>query len=741
MIAQIQLPPVALSLAFLSAVLQGERVRADVALEFDTNRVNQLSVVAEPDDTRVFTTRGEDPYILLRPLARDRIGPEDRVLAFEYFCPDGINDFEVFYGPPIVAGSSLSAGELPKAESWQPFAVDLQAASGGRWSATFNLLRLDFGRRPGVVLRIRNLRLRPPNEAERTSAAQREAVHQRKADAAAMAMDYLDAELPARIVSVRVTRDRIVVRGAASGNLSGLKLFEARPWQELWKGDIPVAPIADQHGRDGKAPGWKSEIKNQNSEISPAGLTAAVSFPVQPDGAFELSVSRFDGSRDRLTSRWAVIDRGGDGSWHPASHYVYPNDLTEACEHPDLDRKVVPGIKGMAGVWANDILEELVTLGVHHITDNLFLSGMFSDTARPGWVSFERNGRSWWVNPGAISQHDRLIKFATDHDMTVSAIVLVGFGDSGFAKLIQHPEAERAGHYAMPNLTTREGSEAYEAAIAFLAARYAQPGDPHGRISNWILHNEIDYGWEWTNMGPQPLAVYLDTYIRSMRIVYNVARQFNPHARVFISLTHNWNVPEDPAWKTYAPRRMLELLVKFSQIEGDFEWGVAYHPYPQNLFQPAAWKDTLPTGDFDTPMITPKNIAVLDRWMHRPEMLFHDKVRGVLLSEQGFHTPDYSAAGEQVQAAAFVYIWRQLRGLTAIEEFDNHRWVDHPQEGGLKLGLRTLPSAGKPYGDRKFAWEIYRALDTPDEKDKTAFAAAIIDGKSPEIHPPAPHTP
>lgn len=694
---------------------------AEVTLEFDTNRIHQLSISAEAGRTIVFKTRGEDPFVLLKPIAMGRVGPEDRVLAFDYFCPDGINDLEIFFGPPIVAGGSFSAGEMRKAELWQPFSVDLVEASGGRWSAKSNLLRLDFGRRAGVELRIRNLRLRPPNEAERKSAAERAAVRQRKADAAATVTRYLNADLPARIETVRVTKTEIQIRGTASVGRHDLKLIECQPWQELWK-------IVNGRAELQRRPNLTAAPQQHHGpyDVDQRLLTSATTISKNQNGSFEISVPRFDGTRDRITSRWAVASKQDDGSEWLASHFVYATDLSAACEHPDLSQITASGIKGMAGVWANDILDELVELGVHHITDNFWISGMFSDTSRPGWETFQRNGRAWWVHSGAIAQHDRLIKFATDHSMTVSAIVLVGFGDSGFAKLIQHPDAEHAAPYAMPNLTTRAGAEAYEAAMAYLAERYAQPGDPHGRISNWILHNEIDYGWEWTNMGAQPLAVYLDTYVRSMRIVYNVTRQFNPHARVFISLTHNWNVPEDPAWKSYAPRRMLEMLGQYSRAEGDFEWGVAYHPYPQSLFKADAWNDTLPTDNFDTPMITPKNIAVLDRWMHRPAMLYRGHPRGVLLSEQGFHTPDYSEAGERLQAAAFVYMWRQLRGLTSIEEFDNHRWVDHPQEGGLKLGLRTLPSSGKPYGDRKFAWEIYKSLDTPEEGAATKFADGII---------------
>ncbi len=711
----------AVSLAAALALVAAFSLRAAVPLQFDPNQRNQLTATTETDGVIAFRTLGEDPFILLKSFDPAGVAGEDHVLAFEYFCPDAINDLEIFFGPPIVAGQSFSAGGMRRAESWQPFSVDLREASGGRWSTKFNLLRLDFGKRADVELRVRNLRLRPPNDAERQSAAERETTRQRKAAAAETVLQYLDAPMSARITSVAVSHNEIEIQGVVGAPAGELKLIEAQPWQELWNLG---------RSRREEAQTSRDHAETTRMIIDQSLLTSAPTIILETNGRFTVTIPRFDGARDRLTSRWGVAKVATGSPAKLVSHFVYATDLKEARPHPDLDAKNATGIKGMAGVWPNDILDELVALGVKHVTDNVWISDLFSVEPRAGWGTYRRNGRTWWVNPARVQAHDRLAGFATRQGMIVSAIILLGFGDSSFAKLLQHPEAERAGQYVMPNLTTREGAEAYEAAIAFLAERYAQPGDPHGRITNWILHNEVDYGWEWTNMGAQPLAVYLDTHVRSMRIVQTLARQFNPHARVFISLTHNWNVPDDPAWKTYGPRRMLELLAKFSRVEGDFEWGVAYHPYPQSLFKADAWNDMLPTDDFDTPLITPKNIAVLDRWMHRPEMLFQGKVRGVLLSEQGYHTPDYSYASQRLQAAAFVYTWHKLRGLKSIEAFHNHRWMDHPQEGGLKLGVRTLPSDGKPYGDRKFAWEIYQALDTPNEAAKTEFAKELIGVKA-----------
>lgn len=126
-------------------------------------------------------------------------------------------------------------------------------------------------------------------------------------------------------------------------------------------------------------------------------------------------------------------------------------------------------------------------------------------------------------------------------------------------------------------------------------------------------------------------------------------------------------------------------------------------------------------------MITIKNIEVLDAYLQQPRMLYRENiVRGVLLSEQGFHTIDYGKEAQELQAAAFVYTWHKIRPLRSIEAFQNHRWIDHPKEGGLLLGLRTLPDKDHPFGRKKFSWEVFKALDTPEEENATAFAKPII---------------
>jgi hypothetical protein len=679
--------------------------RAAEPLAFAPARSHQVEVRHTGDSAHELTTLGEDPWVELGRFDAAGVDPAQAVLAFEYFCPEGVDGLEVFFGPPINAERRFAAGNLGRAESWLPAAIDLETLSGGRWSRHDNLLRLDLGRRPGVTIRIRGLHLRRPTPAESRSQADRLAERQTKLDQETRVNAFQAASFPDRIDAVAIGLDRVTITGRFGDPTGNVRLIEIRP-------EVSVAEHARQDS-DGFVLDPQPGIREQG----PVTTTP-----------FEISLPRMAAGIDRITSRWALAESLPDGDWRLSSRWMYATDLTQAVGQR-LPRLKPRSIKGMGGVSPEFPLDELVELGVDNITVNLLISNLLDTEPHPGWQPFEHGDRRWHLNEGLLAGWDSLTTFAARHGIVVSGILLIPFTDTSFGKMLVHPEADPAGHYAMPNFKTADGPTAYEAALEVLARRYCSAEGTHGRIANWIVHNEVGYGWEWTNMGRQPPMLYMDHYLRSLRLVHDVMRRHDPHARVFISLTHHWNNPPDPAWTSYPNRDLLVRLCDWSRLEGDFAWGVAYHPYPQNLRRPDAWNDSQATDDDDTQFITPKNIAVLDRWMHRPEMRDGlGDVRGLLLSEQGFNSPDDSLASQRLQAAGFVYMWRQMRGLRSIEAFHNHRWVDHPHEGGLLLGLRMLPSNGRPYGEKKLAWDVYRALGSADEQEATGFVDELISG-------------
>ncbi len=684
-----------LLLILLTIIATSEGLRAQLSLEIAVGESNHLRVTDTGDGEWELTTLGDDPWIHLRRFPSSDVPDRYTVLAFEYFSTQPVDGLEVHYGPPITSAHRLAAGALMRAESWLPHGIDLNSLSGGKWTHARNLLRLDFGRRSGVTLRIRNLHLRPPNDDERRSQAEREDERRDKLARQSRINAFYTTRFSDRVESIAIDREHVIVRGRIARDSVNLRLIELFP---------EVALSHDALDEDDDL------VLDAQPGIHDAGsLTAS--------GRFERRLPRITNARDRTTSRWALAEATPDGRWQLRSHWRYATDLTAAAAH-ELPQVIPKSVKGMGGIDPRFPLDELLELGVHNITININLTRLMDSVPHPNWLPFEYNGRLWYVNQQQLDDYDKLAKFCACHDIVASGILLVSFVDSGFGSSLVHPEADRAGHYAMPNFTTPEGVAAYEAVLEFLTARYTDPRAQHGRIANWIIHNEVGYGWVWTNMGRQPAMLYMDHYLRSMRLVHNVARRHDPHARVFISLTHHWNNPNEPSWKSYSNRDLLNRLAESSRTEGDFAWGVAYHPYPQNLRSPETWNDTQVTHEFDTPLITPKNINVLDRWMQRAEMRDSEgNVRGVLLSEQGFNSPDYSNESQRLQAAAYVYMWRKLRELDTVEAFHNHRWVDHPREGGLLLGLRKLPEGSSRYGDKKIAWDVYKALGTPSETE------------------------
>jgi hypothetical protein len=265
----------------------------------------------------------------------------------------------------------------------------------------------------------------------------------------------------------------------------------------------------------------------------------------------------------------------------------------------------------------------------------------------------------------------------------------------------------------MPNLTSEEGVSLYGAILNLMAERWSRPDGKYGRVHHWIMHNEVDAGWEWTNAGETPDIAYMDLYQRSMRMMDLIARQYDPNSEAFISLTHYW--ANKGCAKCYGSKRLLELLQQFGTKEGDFPWGLAFHPYPQDLTNPRTWEDGQASFSFNSAQITPKNLEVLDAYMKQPGMLYRGQVRPVHLTENGFNSRDYSEQQLADQAAGMALAWKKMAALSSIQVWDYHNWVDNRGEGGLKIGLRKFPDEpGDPLG-KKPIWNLYKALGTPEE--------------------------
>jgi hypothetical protein len=432
------------------------------------------------------------------------------------------------------------------------------------------------------------------------------------------------------------------------------------------------------------------------------------------DGRFTISVPRHVAGHDRLLDRWAVVTKSARGM-SLRSHFRYADDVKAAGNPPWPTPR---GKKGVGALAPGRPLSDLDDLGISWATVNVVINPLLHTSPGAGRTPFELFGRTWYADDRAVAHLDQALLEAAKRQIIVSAIILVGqaktSADPTVGKLLAHPDADPTGVYVMPNLTTAEGVGAYAAALDFLARRYTRPDGQFGRIHYWILHNEVDAGWTWTNAGEKSALEYMDLYQRSMRMAHLIARQYDPRAKAFISLTHHWAKAGGPRF--YAGRELLDRLIDFGRAEGDFDWAIAFHPYPQNLGNPRVWEDRRVNFTFDTPQITFRNIEVLDAWVRQPRAMFWGRqVRTVHLTEQGLNSRDYSEKSLRDQAAGMAYAWTKIKDLPTIEAFDYHNWVDNRGEGGLRIGLRRFPDDKDDPLGKKPIWEVYRAASTPDE--------------------------
>lgn len=652
-----------------------------ISLQVDVDKYNDVNLSSE-DGTYSIETTGGDPYIFTEPL-QTNLDIKNNQLAFEYFCPTGLDHIEVYFYPLGDKIRSVKIGDIGSTEGWVPFRIDLSEYVGN-WGEPGDFLRLDFGAAPDLNIQIRKIQLRPMSPRELEIQEQKAEKKKEEAILEANIKSYLNQDYKNEITNVLVKENEVIVKGKVSGN-SNLYLAEVN----IYENATELTSFE-----------FIKSIDNKPFEIKLPRV-----------------VKRHGFNEDRLLSKWMIVKKENN-EYSPASHARYADSIVPKYTYPFVKPSTKKGLGGYsAGREAPS--SDLEDLGITSATVNIWINGIFRSEASEENMPFEYMGKTYYVNKKEVEKYDKTMLSTAEKNIEVSAILLVakasGSTDKEIGRILQHPDTDPAGIYAMPNMTTPEGVQYYAAILDFLAERYSRPDKKYGRIHHWIIHNEVDAGWVWTNAGDKEALVFMDLYHKSMRMSYNIARKYNPNSKVFISLTHYWNWTSNPHF--YHSRELLEQLLDYSHAEGDFEWAIAQHPYPEDLREPKTWLDEKVSFDFDTKLITFKNTEVLDAWVKQPEVLYKGKKRTVYLSENGTNSPTYSDQDLKEQAAGMAYALKKIKYLDGIDGFQYHNWQDNRREGGLRIGLRRFPDAEEDPGGKKPVWYVYEAFGTSHEDE------------------------
>jgi len=376
-----------------------------------------------------------------------------------------------------------------------------------------------------------------------------------------------------------------------------------------------------------------------------------------------------------------------------------------------------PSAKGLQVQMVPDALE----LGIHHANLNIRLNALLAPDkeAKPGQLTASADGFTFAINQNYVGSLDRQIKPMSDQGVVVTLIVTTSRSpDERIRKLTIHPKADPSKGITMASDTvTPEGRACYKALTDFIARRWSAADAPHGRVWGWIISNEVNSHHEWHQMGPASVEEVAAQYEDQSRLAWESLRRHSANARIYLSLEHHWTAKghKDPL-QACPGRTLLELFAKRARERGDFDWNLAFHPYPSNLRDPRTWLDKV-TFDDNTPKVTFKNLEVLTKKLAATEMLYAGKARRLSFTEQGFDLPR-RPEGLAEQAAAYAYAWEKVVRLgDSVDAFHYHRHVDHSLENGLRFGLwSNKPGTIAEPDQKRPIWHLLKAANTPEWK-------------------------
>ena len=415
----------------------------------------------------------------------------------------------------------------------------------------------------------------------------------------------------------------------------------------------------------------------------------------------QFTIDRYEFGRDGIYLRYEIPE-ANDGV-----HYL--NKVTDSAysyEYPN------PGTK--KGLRMQDI-DDGLALGAKHDTIDVPVQDVLRTYPEGNTEPYEYGGREWHVNMVFIRELDEKLKRFHEAGVVVTlTLVLCMPVDERLWKMTAHPKYA-SGRMSAFNVITDEGVQYYECLFHFLAERYTREDAKYGRIYGIIVGNEVTVQSVWYDAGRTPCAEFCKEYLTALRLAWTAGVIYFKDWRSYASLDDHWggSLQDFFMFDTngfYRGKEVLEYLSEYSRKEGNFYWGIAYHPYSQNLMQADFWNDPGSTDDYETsPVVSFKNLNILRKFVEKPSNTYEGNFRKIILSEQGFHSYKNNYLGELIQAFAYGKAYKIAMEIPEIESFIYHSHFDNSgEEFGLKLGLYTDTLYPK------LIRELFRTIDLTD---------------------------
>lgn len=404
----------------------------------------------------------------------------------------------------------------------------------------------------------------------------------------------------------------------------------------------------------------------------------------------------------------------------PAKYMTNPGTLAmNQSEAPTFSSK-----KGLLIDPATLHSEKLTSLNIQRGIYNIPLSLVIGESTNENIATteFEYEGQVYYFNTANLYTFDAIFSALNEDGIAVTAIILNDWNENH--PEIIHPlsrtQTGKSLYYAF-NTEEEDGAKLMEATALFLAERYSTGW--YGMVTEWVIANEINQHTSWNYMKTNDVAYYTECFERSFRIFYNAIKSQYANAKVYFSIDHDWNDNNGNNSKWFNGKDILTTFNTIALKGGNYDWGVAIHPYPNPLTRVNYW-----AGKYDmtenAPILTIMNLSALTSVLEKPAFRnTQSDVRSVAITELGFT----SNSGERLQAAAFAYCYYIVEANPYIDSFMMNRQTDAYEEmkTGLYFGIYNADLT------EKYLYDVFRDIDSPNPKeDYSQFMLTLLKADS-----------
>ena len=193
---------------------------------------------------------------------------------------------------------------------------------------------------------------------------------------------------------------------------------------------------------ESERPRFLAELAPHHSKNDLANAQIIQQVELDETGFFRMSFPRWSDDRDRILSRFFLTSSHSQ-PFKKLTKLLWASEVSDAAVHQNLEPAKAKTVKGLGGIHPDPrLFDDLVELGVGHLTVNITLNSLLR-TEREGNITRQYGEKEFYFNPTYIRQLDRLLKFAHQNQMVVSAIILVPrtTRDHILGEVLVHPDA------------------------------------------------------------------------------------------------------------------------------------------------------------------------------------------------------------------------------------------------------------------------------------------------------------